>query len=462
MKDPLFKWDSWQQRVIDYKGSLTIRAGRQVGKSTTVGKRQADLMLKYNGSISLIIAPAQRQSSELFIKVMSWLELEHQKALKEAGGFKPDPHFSDKRNMDARRKFDYDHGIYNEIPTKTTIILKKDFTKPQGKSNIGSKCYSLPAGKTGIYLRTYALDFLTIDEAAYVPETVYTALKPMLAVSEKKHGLGWETFLSTPFGKGGFFYDSHHSDDFMQIHISSENCPRISAEFLRKEKGRLSKTDYAQEWLGEFTEERNQFFKTALIKSCMTFIDWSMATDKIEGSSFYLGQDLARYGGDEIAYCIVEEHQNRLKAVKCIIKERQSTTHTVGETGVIDDVWKFKRILTDSGGLGGPVLEQLQGLLGRRRVIGLDNSTKGIQVEGEEKRVKILKEDLYSHTLMLMETGKLELISDLNLLKSMKSITFEYTAEKKVKIFGNYSHLTEALVRACWCLKNKGLDIYRY
>jgi len=104
----------------------------------------------------------------------------------------------------------------------------------------------------------------------------------------------------------------------------------------------------------------------------------------------------------------------------------------------------------------------MQERLGRRRVIGLDNSSKGIQVEGEEKRVKILKEDLYSFTLMLMETGKLELISNLDLLRSLKSITFEYTSDKKIKIFGNYSHLCEALVRACWCLKEKGLNLYVY
>ena len=78
----------------------------------------------------------------------------------------------------------------------------------------------------------------------------------------------------------------------------------------------------------------------------------------------------------------------------------------------------------------------------------------------DQKRVKILKEDLHSHTLMLMETGKLELISDLSLLRSLKSITFEYTGDRRLKIFGDYSHLTEALVRACWCLREKSLNLY--
>ena len=64
-----WKWDDWQKTLLDHKGSITIRAGRQVGKSTTVGKRSATLMLRYKNTITLMIAPAQRQSSELFNKI---------------------------------------------------------------------------------------------------------------------------------------------------------------------------------------------------------------------------------------------------------------------------------------------------------------------------------------------------------------------------------------------------------
>jgi hypothetical protein len=224
----------------------------------------------------------------------------------------------------------------------------------------------------------------------------------------------------------------------------------------------MSKAEYAQEYLGEFTEAYNQFFPTDLIKKCMTFIDWNKKDDAIPGARYYLGLDLARYGGDEVAYVITEVYNKRVKTVKTIKRERVSSTSTVGECGVLDREWSFSRIFTDSGGLGGPVLDQLQDRLGKRRVVGLDNSSRSVQVEGEDRRSRILKEDLYAHTLMLMETGKLELINDLDLLRSMKSITFEYTADKRVKIFGAYSHLTEALVRACWCLHKPRLELYVY
>lgn len=419
LKLPEFKWDKWQQSVLDAKGNVTLRSGRQVGKSEVISEKASRFALDNPGTTILIIAASQRQSSLLFEKV--------------------------------RGRMDAEEDVYAERPTLTKILLKN-----------GSRIYSLPAGRTGYFIRGFTIDMLIADEAAYIPETVWNAVIPMIAVSKKIRGMGHIVLLSTPFGKGGFFFDSFTDNDFSAFHASSEDCPRIPMKFLRKEKERMTKAEYRQEYLGEFTDEWNQFFPTKLIKDCMTFIEWNKKKDSIPGANYYLGLDLARYGGDEVAYVIVEEENNKLKAVKCITRDRVSSTQTIGETGVIDNEWKFKRIFTDSGGLGGPVLDQLQEKLGKRRVIGLDNSTKGIQKEGEEKRVKILKEDLYSHTLMLMETGKLQLISNMDLLRSMKSITFEYTADKKIKIFGNYSHLTEALVRACWGLKNKGLNLFVY
>lgn len=414
-----FKWDKWQEEVLAFDGNITIRAGRQVGKSEVISEKAVRFALGNDSVVVMIIAASQRQSSLLFEKVVAKLSLEK--------------------------------DVLREKPTMTKALLRN-----------GSRIYCMPTGRTGHFIRGFTIDMLIVDEAAFIPETVWLAVTPMIAVSRKLRSMGHVVLLSTPFGKGGYYFNSFTDDDFHSWHVSSEKCRRIPSDFLRKERLRMTKAEYAQEYLGEFTDEFNQFFPTKLIKKCMTFIEWDKKVDGVTGASYYLGQDLARYGGDEVAYVIVEEKEKKLKAVKTITRERVSTTATVGETGVLDDKWKFKRLFTDSGGLGGPVLDQLQDKLGKRRVVGLDNSSKGIQVAGEEKRVKILKEDLYSHCLMLMETGKLQLISDLSLLRSMKSITFEYKSDKSIKIFGNYSHLTEALVRACWCLKERGLDLYVY
>ena len=156
--------------------------------------------------------------------------------------------------------------------------------------------------------------------------------------------------------------------------------------------------------------------------------------------------------------------KTNLKIVKVLTTERVSTTDTIGRIEQLESKWKFNKIFIDDAGIGGSVTDILQDRLGRK-VLGINNASKRIEIQGEERKKGILKEDLYSNTLMLMETGKLSLINHLGLLKSLKSITYEYGEmkyDRKIKIFGDYSHITEALVRVCWCIKERGLEIYIY
>ncbi len=441
------EWDPWQKELIDHKGSVTVRAGRQPGKSAACGKRKAKHMLEYPGSISLMIAPSQRQSSQLFMKTMFWLQIEHQKALEAAGGFKPDPQVSQRRNMELQRLFEKEHGIFAEQPTKTTVVIKN-----------GSVCYCLPAGKTGTYLRCYALDFLDIDEAAYVPDQVEKALAPMLWISKKKRGLGWKTYLSTPFGKGGFFFESHQSDDFKQFHRSSEDCDRIPREDLLKWKKEMTAMEYAQEVLGEFVDEFQQYFPTTLIKDCMKhFIRWNYKEHYKPGLRYYYGHDYAGPGKDDNAGVIAEMDGNLVRIVMAEEDEEPNTTIVNRKIVKKDETFKFRKLFVDSGGFGCGPTDELKNLLGRK-VVGLDNAKKTIDKEG--RKGKILKEDLYSNAKSMMEQGKVHIISDLKILSSMRSMTYEYTEGKNIVIKGKKSHISEALVRACWCVKARGLNIY--
>lgn len=420
------KWDKWQQQVLEHDGNITLRTGRQVGKSEVISAKAVKFALDHPNSTTMVIAASQRQSSLLFEKVRGHIELREHKG----------------------------ENLLSERPTMTKILLTN-----------GSKIYSFPVGRTGYFIRGFTIDLLIADEAAYIPETVWNAVIPMIAVSRKARGMGYIILLSTPFGKGGYFYNSFTDPDFKSFHVSSEDCLRIPREFLRKEQKRMTKAEYRQEYQGEFTEEWNQFFSTDLIKKCMTFISWSKKEDYKPTARYYLGVDIARYGGDQNAFVISELSKDKISIVKTFTTERVSTTDTIGRIRHIDTEFRFSKIFIDDGGIGGAVLDSLQNSFGRR-VTGLNNASKRISVQGEEKKRGIFKEDLYSNTLMLMETGKLTMISNLDLLRSLKSITFQYgdqqTGSTNVKIFGDYSHLAEALVRACWCIKERGLKLYRY
>lgn len=445
--------DSWQEQVMAHEGNTVLRTGRQVGKTQITSRKATKLAFLYAGTETLIIAASQRQSSHIFQKMMWIFNKIDELILQDAKVEFAEEWERCKTRRDLIGRFNLDHGLFIERPTKTKTMLKN-----------GSTIHCLPAGKTGVYLRCFTIDFLIADEAAYIPDPVFVAVKPMLAVSKKLRGLGWETYLSTPFGKGGYFYDCCHDTDFLQIHVSSEDCPRIPRDFLKKERIKLTRVEYAQEYLGEFIDEFNQLFSTELIKKRMTFINWDKVIHK--DRSYYLGLDVARYGGDENAFVIAELYRNQSKGrnhVRIIYTdttERKGITDTVARVVSLQKMFNFRRIFVDSSGVGGGLYDILVEKLSKRLVVGLENARRSIDNEGRVG--KLFKEDLYSNAIVLMEQEpqEIEIISNISLLRSLKSMTFEYTSERNIKIFGNYSHLAEAFVRACWCVKTKGLNLF--
>ena len=455
IKDEGQTLDPWQKRVMEHEGNCVLRTGRQVGKSQTVAKKASKVSIEYPGTETLIIAASQRQSSHIFEKIMSYYNRIDEILLEKARIAHKAEWNRQKSRRDKISQFNMKYGLFEEKPTKTKAALKN-----------GSRVHCLPAGKTGVYLRCFTIDFLIGDEAAYIPEPVYVAVKPMLAVSKKLRGLGWEIYLSTPFGKGGYFYDCCHDPDFMQIHVSSEDCKRIPRDFLKKERTKLSRIEYAQEYLGEFIDEFNQLFPTALINSRMTFIEWNNEIDP--NKQYYLGVDVARYGGDENGFVVAEMRRDAhrgndvIKIVWLDTTERKGITDTARKIYKLDKLFKFNKIFIDSSGVGGGLYDIIIEELGKRRVIGLENAKRSIDMD--DRKGKLMKEDLYSNALVLMEQEpqKIEIISSLKLARSLKSMTFEYTSERNLKIYGKYSHLAEAFVRACWCIREKGLRLYVY
>jgi len=405
------KLDDWQEEVLATEGNICLRSGRQVGKSTVISVKAGEYAVKNKNKVVLVIASTERQAYLLFEKVLSYIEGKYKTYIKKG----------------------------KDRPTKSKIRL-----------NNGSMIYCLPTGLSGVGIRGYTVDLLIADEAAFIPEEVWTAVTPMLAVTR-----GNTILLSTPHGKEGYYYECFENPKFTSFHISSEDCPRADFDFLEGEKRRMTKIQYAQEYLGEFVDELMQFFPTELIKRCMDLAYPSNAY----GDNF-AGVDVARQGGDEtVIYTLRRIKKSRLEEVYKDISDSQYLTETVKKIKDFDSIYNYKKIYIDSGGMGVGVFDPLlMDKQTKRKVVSIDNASRSIDPDGRKKR--LLKEDLYNNLLNLMERGKISLLNSEETFQSLKSIQKEITDEKNVKIFGKYSHITEALIRAAWCMKDKGLNIW--
>jgi hypothetical protein len=106
---------------------------------------------------------------------------------------------------------------------------------------------------------------ILIDEAARVPDEMYEALRPMLAVGD---GDLW--LMSTPCGQRGFFYQtwtgaSGNAEEWMRISVKATECPRISSSFLNAERGAMTQAKFSQEYLCEFHGDGTEYFDAELI-----------------------------------------------------------------------------------------------------------------------------------------------------------------------------------------------------
>tara|TARA_R100000049_G_C1921310_1_gene66526 strand:- start:503 stop:943 length:441 start_codon:yes stop_codon:yes gene_type:complete len=144
------------------------------------------------------------------------------------------------------------------------------------------------------------------------------------------------------------------------------------------------------------------------------------------------------------------------------ITEKTRLTDTVRLVLQKDSIWGYKKIYIDTGGMGvgvfDPLLEEEQT---RRKVVSIDNATRALEFAGTKSK-RLMKEDLYNNLLRLFEQGKIELFDDPNILLSLRSVQYEYTKNGNMRIFGEYSHITEALVRAAWCMASKDLNLWCY
>lgn len=209
--------DRWQRNVLrSVAPRVLINASRQSGKSTTVAALTLHTALYQPKSLSLVLSPGERQSKEFLRKVVGLY-----RAL--------------------------DRPVPSDAENKLELELSN-----------GSRIVALP-GNEGTIRGYSGVNLLVVDEASRVPDSLYVAVRPMLAVSG-----GRLVALSTPFGTRGWWYEAyeHGGASWERTKITALECPRISAEFLEEERTTLGEWWYMQEYFCRFMDAQSAAFRS--------------------------------------------------------------------------------------------------------------------------------------------------------------------------------------------------------
>lgn len=207
--------DPWQRDLLRSEAPrVLLNCSRQSGKSTMAAVLALHRALYHPESLILVLAPALRQSQELYGKVSSFYQ-----------------------------------RLDNPVPPKSYTQLTLTFEN-------GSRIISLPGNEKNI--RGYSgADLLLVDEGARVEDQLYFSIRPMLAVSG-----GRLIMMSTPYGKRGVFHEEWTKGaGWERYTVTAEECPRIPPAFLEEERKALGSWWFEQEYHCKFMDTVDAVFR---------------------------------------------------------------------------------------------------------------------------------------------------------------------------------------------------------
>jgi hypothetical protein len=240
--------DKWQAEFIgSYARRVLTLCSRQCGKSTCAAAVAVRTAILEPPALVLVLSPSERQSAEFMVKVRAFYNALRMPRKKCAPALEHQPRrLADMPDEEAMEE------AWRAIPDKERESALQLHLRG------GSRIIGLPASPATI-LGYSGVNLLLIDEAARVPDELYRAVRPMLAVSK-----GRLICLSTPKGKRGWFHDEFVSDrQWQRFRINADHCPRIDPAFLAEERAALGDRFYGQEYFTEWTDIEDAYFSGA-------------------------------------------------------------------------------------------------------------------------------------------------------------------------------------------------------
>ena len=436
--------DDWQKEVLAYNGDLLICTGRRVGKTQIMAIKAAIYMTNHPNHQIVIASLTEDQAKLIIIMILDYLE----------------KHYRGQIDKTPKNK-----------PTMTRLVLKNK-----------ARAIARPVGQTGDSMRGFNGNVLILDELSRFNKLIMEAATPILLTTG---GQIWGA--STPFGKQGFFWkmfdQAHNKQDpdarFKVFYKSSEevvNNRKINQSWtekqremairhLEKEKKDMSEMEYGQEYLGLFLDDLQRFFPDELIEKCCKLKRRGSAKGRTS-----LGADLARLGGDNNAYSIIDDPGTiPYRQVESIIEKGKLTPETERDIDMYAELWKASKIGIDagSGSLGVSIYDHLRETKWRNKVVAMNNRAMVMDDEGKKKQ-RLMKEDYYENLKSMMEHNEILLLDDekvkLSLMSVQEAFVIKNDQPTKKEIFSNphsESHAVEALVRAAYLAKKeKSLNLW--
>ena len=206
-------------------------------------------------------------------------------------------------------------------------------------------------------LRGVGVDFLVVDEAAFVDEEVWTgALRPALSDTD-----GQALILSTPRGRNWFYhvYQRGQDDliaDWQSWTFQTSENPRIKSTEIDEARSSLPERIFRQEFEAHFLDDGGEVFRRVYAAAVAPVVPAPIA-----GHRYVMGIDFGRYV-DFTACVVIDQNE---KAMVAIDRFTDATWDLqLKRIANLARKWNVESILAEQNAMGSPNIEALhrQGL----------------------------------------------------------------------------------------------------
>jgi phage FluMu gp28-like protein len=284
-------------------------------------------------------------------------------------------------------------------------------------------------------LRGEGVSFMVVDEAAMIPEEVWTAvLRPTL--SDKR---GRAIIVSTPRGKNWFYHiwargQDPEYPDYESWQMPTSSNPYIPPEEVEEARRTLPTDVFRQEYLAEFLEDGAAVFRN--IRACIR----GQFEEPQPSGDYVIGWDVAKHTDFSVMFCI-DRNRNHVVAFDRFNQVDYSLQLNRLETMAK----KYRaRVLMDSTGVGDPLLEQVK--------------RRGIPVEGYHF-TNASKQQLVENLAVMIERQEISYPEIPVLINELQAFQYEITRAGNIRYSapdGYHDDCVMALALAAWAAKTSG------
>ncbi len=289
------------------------------------------------------------------------------------------------------------------------------------------------------HLRGEAVNFVVVDEAAFISSEAWQSLMTTLTQTKGK-GI----FISTPTGHNEFYEMfkrglDDKTGEFKSFTFPTSANPHVDPVEIEKMRQRMPVSAFKRDYLAEFIDDFGMAFDGDAISACTR----GELEEPRKGEVYYVGADLGRHN-DATVLVAIDVTSRHVCGFKYIEPGSQDWDMIQEEVRAFSTYWNNALIMLDSTGVGDPIFDELFNL--------------GLNVEGYQLGGNAKKNALIQRLAIALEQGRVSFPKIGVLEKELRDYGYKTSETGMIRYnapSGKHDDSVIALALAVWYLSEE-------